>query len=106
MIGCIGYRNYGYFLQFSFYGALWTSSLVLFAYFHFDNIVFSYFDFIFFVMMSILALFAWAIFFGYGTMALKGFTIIEASDRFAHRHTNAVLIAESRFPRRLLMGSS
>ena len=85
MIGCIGYKNYQYFLQFSLHSCLWISSHCLFIYLHMDIIEFSNIDYIFFASGWVLSIFTFGVFIMYGMMALKGYTIIEAAERYHMR---------------------
>lgn len=81
----MGYQNYQHFLQFAFHGALWMTAHCAFIFFHMEVIDFSSGDYMFFASGWVLALFAWAVFFMYSGLALKGLTIIEAAERFQLR---------------------
>ena len=45
----------------------------------------SHYDYMFFISMNMMVCFSWFVFFFYGSLALKGLTIIEAADRFSKR---------------------
>jgi hypothetical protein len=85
MMGCVGYHNYQYFLQFAFWGALHLTLDISFIAMFRHEMPFSYLDWIYFVSSFPLIIFGWAVFVIYGAMALRGVTIIEASTLFQSR---------------------
>lgn len=64
------------------------NSLFIFMYMH--EVVFTTPSWTFFVAGSCLTIFGWFVFFMYGTLALKGVTIIESSAMFAERRQSVI----------------
>ena len=89
-MGCVGYKNYQYFLQFSFYASLWASTTCLFVSYNFSFLSLTYWDLLFYVTDSLLQFFGWFMFFTYGTLAIKGLTVIEAADRWTAKREEVV----------------
>jgi hypothetical protein len=90
-MGCIGYKNYQHFLQFAFWASLHTSIMAIIITVNYRNLTLTMDSFIYYVSGSILSLFGWVVFFLYGTMALKGVTIIEANQLFQKRRQDVGL---------------
>lgn len=89
-MGCVGYENYQYFLQFAFWASLFMTQNSLFIFAFYKEVHFNTYGWTFFVSGSCLVIFGWFVFFMYGTMALKGVTIIEASVLFQQRRANVL----------------
>jgi len=84
IMGCVGYLNHRFFILFSLYSALWIASNSVFIYIHkneLDN--FKPQDDIFYAMSSLVAVFSGFIFLSYFPLALKGYTIIEISEKYS-----------------------
>jgi hypothetical protein len=81
-MGCIGYKNYAYFLQFAFWASLHMTLMALLITANLGILPLGTEGMIYYVSGAVMAIFGWVVFFLYGTMALKGVTIIEASQMF------------------------
>lgn len=87
VMGCVGYLNYQYFLQFAFWAGMWTSSIALYTFMFKESMTFDYWDYTFYVCIGLLQFFAWGVFVMYGLMALKGLTVIEAAEHWSSKRT-------------------
>lgn len=63
-----------------------------------SEISWGYWDGIYYGGCVMFAIFAAVVFFMYGSMALKGYTIIEAADRFRNRHEVGLRVTGRRGP--------
>lgn len=84
-MGCIGYKNYQHFLQFAFWASLYMGVMTAFLASNYNDLLLSTDNLIFLYSGAVASIFGWVVFFLYGTMALKGVTIIEASEIFKNR---------------------
>jgi hypothetical protein len=99
IMGCVGYSNYRFFLLFSFYAALWLGQNNIFLYFYKDRLYnFDSYEVIFYISGTLVAIFAVFVVIMYGGLALKGLTIIEAAQRFAHVREQVLLLTNPRQP--------
>ena len=84
-MGCIGYKNYQHFLQFAFWASFYMGVMSAFLGWNYSQLRLSTDNIIFLFSGAVASIFGWVVFFLYGTMALKGVTIIEASEIFKNR---------------------
>ena len=84
-MGCVGYYNYRFFILFAFWAGVWASMNQIVIFFNKRHIQFDTYDMTYYLCNYLFIGFAWFMFFFYGFLALKGLTVIEASERYAAR---------------------